>query len=199
MSDREQAMLLYDLFFDQWGESGLEAGTKFEGKGLEILPKLLMGTILYVKGLSELGKLPHTNMNRLSGQLMFGYLRPIHKIFSTWCNSYGEYRLNAQQILVPLYAIINESTYSSLRVVAILAVGQIYLLYTENIDSINIRLEQFKKDNDPLVRAAAIFVQSFQDVALGGIPDFSKAHQVEETAKNVIQGILNEEWPFSPI
>ncbi|MBE0671407.1 MAG: hypothetical protein IH588_12525 [Anaerolineales bacterium] len=196
MNDREQAMLLYDLFFDQWGDNGLEARRKFEEKGLEVLPKLLMGTILYIKGLSELGKFPDPKINRLSGQLMFGYLRPINHIFSSWC-SFN--KMTPQQILAPLYMAISESAYSSLRAVAILAVGQIYILYPKNIDSINLKLTQFKSDSDPLVRESAIFVQIFQDVALGGIPDFSKARQVEETAKNIIQGILSEEWPFTPV
>ncbi|MFZ5905543.1 MAG: hypothetical protein ACOYZ8_18545 [Chloroflexota bacterium] len=190
MNDHEQAMQLYDLFFDQWGDNGLKARRSFEEKGLEVLPQLLMGTILYIQGLSELGKFPHPNMNRLSGQLMFGYLRPINHIFTSWCNEYGTYKMTAPQVLENLYSIINQSTHSSLRIVAILAVGQIYLLYTENIDSINLRLEQFKNDTDPLVRVAAIFVQSFQDVARGGIPDFSKAREVEVIAKNLLQGII---------
>lgn len=199
MSDSEQAMLLYDLFFDQWGDDGYKAQKKFEEKGLEVLPRILMGTILYMKGLSELGQFPHPKMNRLSSQLMAGYLRPINLIFISWCNEYGSYKITAPQVLEKLYSIISQSTHSSLRTVAILAVGQIYLLYTEYIDSINLRMEQFKNDTDPLVRAAVIFVQSFQDVALGEIPDFSKVKQVEETAKTIIQGILNEEWPFSPV
>lgn len=197
----ESAMALYDVFFGQWENGGYKARRNFEQRGLDALPQLLLGVILYIKGLSELRVSPAPNTKTPANQLMFGYLRPIFLVFSSWCSS-G--KTNAHQILTVLNSIINNTNYSSLRSVAILSIPHLFLQEdSRNIDSLKLALDQFKNDGNALIRASVLFAMDqiiFQEVVMNNsIPDLTLRQRMEEAAKLIIFGILSEEWPLSSV
>ena len=168
MNDKELERLVYDVFFEQWGERGIPAKRELREMGLEVLKPLLLGLIAYIKQMTRQGKSPLKYQATPSNQLLSGYLRPIFNIFIDWSIDFGhepEYEeIKIKPILDALRKIIDETGYPNLRIVAVLALSQLIVISRDEPKGIYLLKQEIGKlvsDDDPIIGITAMFVEDW--------------------------------------